>query len=1778
VDLLPNSWFYDSVDVTGDATNLTVCVSGNTAPIDIYISREGPPTQTSFDYHLRVNPPGGCLPITIFDQPPLVAGRYYVGIYNGNFSVQHIRVTAELFKNPFAIASSVSGAGGPVSILDDAITYAYLTNLTHLPISSLDVGLLISDPRISDLAITLISPNGTRVLLFEDRGANSTSGLGTFGSSFSSTDMAPFYTNNFDDVPVGNYSPGSSFDGWHILQDQVTVFPELPAPWLSNNVVILNDGIISNTLPTTNSTQYSLSFEATHAPYLVGTVAWWPFDNDGSDIVSGFDATLLGDVAFNPAKVNQGFTGDGLATRVMVERAPALDVGQNNGFTIEGWINPHVIPGGVADDVLMSDGFEFATNGIYSFGSSPSGWLVLTGQVDVLSAGVLTNFAIPDSGKNCLQLNGSVPGAISRDINTTPGLNYLLSFAYTKSPNSGDPAFVANATLSITGNPDVPVSYGQANSVTNPAWMHTGVLFTASSQVTTVTFTSLNPGSNGLYLDTLKAVRINTNIYPTPLVEWDDPLTPAYQGVQFFLSGASARTGSSFLGANLWDTNSQTHVITALSLLVTNDGWQHVALSFDRSNYTARLYVNGVLASSQTVATTNFVPLTSGDLYFGYHPATAPNFVSLNGGLDEFGLYNRQLSDCEIAAIAKAGSLGKYGTNVLTCPISGNIQVLSAFGTINAAITGGTNVISFTTPAPGPVPNPTPIIVTSLDPNLTVDNFVLSELVTNYVNGLMHFTENTNVALVPIKFAPAPYSVANSAPTLIFSNDFETALPGLYNTNSIVPGSANLPAVGVRNWTVVNGPVTVLSNTLVSAIGANSVALGSGGLQCALPTTPGNRYSLTYSVRGPGMVGWWNGDVEPLSQRAWDLIGGNHGAFINGATNSLDGFVNVRGDTTALFLPGVIDQTNNGISKIELGDPPNLRLTNSFTIEGWIKPVQVTSFVPEQTEQIFFRGDRLQCTEPYYFGVERVTANQLDLIFHINDDKGRDCGIILESANQPILADQWQHVAAVFEANTFWATNAAYPTNELRLYVNGQQLVPQNNEAFMEDPSQVNFVNSGFTGRFPYADLDPALSPGVSIGNRSRYDYSEPFHGYIDELSVYGRALTGPEIAAIAAAGFNGKADAVMPPAQGLAKLAVLVNNVQLAVGYGDNAGWTAHTVEFTADQTNLVLTLQSLLPGTIVDGISLTELPAELNYLPETSLAALNGEDAYGVWTLEMWDTRTGANSTPNSASLLDWQLNFVLQPSNPPPVIHLQHGIIYTNTIVAGGTQNLVVDVPLWASNATNMLVAATDRSLTVPLPVGVLWDLFNPAPNSLANTIVWPPNNTGSLLLTAPPDIIPGQPYYLSITNPNPVSVTFAYGVWFDVPTLTNCAPYSNYVAQAGIPRYLQFNVPNNAVPPQAVSFYLTGVSNSVTGIGSNVTIVVSEHLPLPDLTHYDYISTNPSTNDDIVMVVTNTTPFPIQTNTWYVGIFSQADNNVPFIAQACVNTNYPTIIPLSNNVPFVAFVTNAFAAPPGPPRQFFFEFQVSGAANAMLFELYGLSGDLDLVVQKDIPPTMAPYSDGSFQAPSFYRYHSIFSGTNWEQIVLRTSSEMPSLQGNWYVGLYNNEDKNVAYTLRAVTSSGGNALLSIQEPPAPSYIAIPGGQGVLVSWYSIPGEYYQVQSSRADFINWVTVPGGLVRATTAETTLLISAPSGTLTIYRIVHVSQNNLGQTSLLIRLWINNQVRISWPAGFPNSVLQYSTSPFGPWFNANLAVSIIGAEAVVFDGIRSTPRYYRLRQ
>ena len=98
-----------------------------------------------------------------------------------------------------------------------------------------------------------------------------------------------------------------------------------------------------------------------------------------------------------------------------------------------------------------------------------------------------------------------------------------------------------------------------------------------------------------------------------------------------------------------------------------------------------------------------------------------------------------------------------------------------------------------------------------------------------------------------------------------------------------------------------------------------------------------------------------------------------------------------------------------------------------------------------------------------------------------------------------------------------------------------------------------------------------------------------------------------------------------------------------------------------------------------------------------------------------------------------------------------------------------------------------------------------------------------------------------------------------------------------------------------------------------------------------------------------------------------------------------------------------------------------------------------------------------------------------------------------------------------------------------------------------------------------------PVQYIHATTPLTTLEVT-PGGQ---YRVTQISIYTIPIPPLMIQLWTNNLVRLSWTNNFPG-ILQYANDPAGPWANLNLPVVVEGSDFVVYDVIGSRFRYYRL--
>ena len=85
---------------------------------------------------------------------------------------------------------------------------------------------------------------------------------------------------------------------------------------------------------------------------------------------------------------------------------------------------------------------------------------------------------------------------------------------------------------------------------------------------------------------------------------------------------------------------------------------------------------------------------------------------------------------------------------------------------------------------------------------------------------------------------------------------------------------------------------------------------------------------------------------------------------------------------------------------------------------------------------------------------------------------------------------------------------------------------------------------------------------------------------------------------------------------------------------------------------------------------------------------------------------------------------------------------------------------------------------------------------------------------------------------------------------------------------------------------------------------------------------------------------------------------------------------------------------------------------------------------------------------------------------------------------------------------------------------------------------------------------------------------------LGFYRVVQVPGLPQARPVLTIQLGtppcVGGQLRLSWLAAFPGFTLQYAFSPVGPWFDANLPVTIVGNDFVVCDTLGAAPKFYRL--
>ena len=752
----------------------------------------------------------------------------------------------------------------------------------------------------------------------------------------------------------------------------------------------------------------------------------------------------------------------------------------------------------------------------------------------------VTNVAGSTNSTSAL-LAGSVPGscdpAPSGIVSWWPGDGNALDIAST---NNGalqggatdtavgevGEAFSFNGTTGYVSIPDAPAL--RPTNLTVEAW---------------VLFNSLNSTGNAPAGQQYIVFKQNSR-------------TSNFEG--YFL-GKERTTGGDFFVFGVSSSSGQGVDANSPAMIATNV-WYHIA-GVRGPNY-IQLYVNGQLVSqvavtfAQDYGTEPLIFGSSGESYWD---------GKLSGLLDEVSLYNTALTSNQIAAIYAAGSAGKCkapqppsvtvspsnesvalnGTAIFTANASGTLPLSYQWQFGGVPISGAnTSVLDVPGVQTTNAGNYTVVVansagsVTSLVSTLSV---VMPPVITlqplsssNLVGSTVTFTSGASGS------SPLSYQWQLNGGNLANNSRISGATSNALTITGVVPTDAGSYMLVVTNAAgatdsvpatlTINGPpiisaepanesVLVDSNASFS-VGVtgtqplsyqwqfNGVNLADGGqiggsgtatltivdvqsnnvgnysvlVTNAIGMTNSTMATLAISQQGncdsapSGIVSWWPGDGN-----ANDIVGSKNGTLQGGATASAPGEV------------GPAFSFNGTTSDVSIPDAPSLDPTN-LTVEAWVMFTNLNSVEnssPGQQYIVFKQNSRASSFEGYYLGKERNPSGDF-FAFAVSSSAGQTAEV---DSPAMIFPNVWYHVAGV------------RGPNYVQLYVNGA-LIGQATATFAQN----------------YGTLP------LFFGTSGESYWDAKLSGYLDEVSLYNRALAASEITAIYAAGNTGKCKAPAAP------------------------------------------------------------------------------------------------------------------------------------------------------------------------------------------------------------------------------------------------------------------------------------------------------------------------------------------------------------------------------------------------------------------------------------------------------------------------------------------------------------------------------------------------------------------------------------------------------------------------------------------------------------------------
>jgi Concanavalin A-like lectin/glucanases superfamily/Bacterial Ig domain/Purple acid Phosphatase, N-terminal domain len=305
-----------------------------------------------------------------------------------------------------------------------------------------------------------------------------------------------------------------------------------------------------------------------------------------------------------------------------------------------------------------------------------------------------------------------------------------------------------------------------------------------------------------------------------------------------------------------------------------------------------------------------------------------------------------------------------------------------------------------------------------------------------------------------------PPTVAVTAPVSMAVVSGLTTLAATAGDNVAVVGVQFLvdgQAVGAE---ATNAPYTFGWDSYLATNGTHSVQArardASGNSTLTLP-------AITVQVQNAvpiGLVGYWPFN-EGSGTQASDLSGQNETVTLNGA-----GWGAGRIGSGSLSLNGSSASAN-------VADSAALRLSGDATVSLWVKHTAI----PASGSWMYYVEKGLDNSENYALGAY-TDSGGTRLFFEFVDSTGT-YQYCTQGTGAMLSAGVWTHVAAAFD----------HTHGQLVFFINGQQ------------------VKSIALAQSLKATTDPLV-----IGQQNVSGYEFWMNGLVDDLRIYNRALTGPEV------------------------------------------------------------------------------------------------------------------------------------------------------------------------------------------------------------------------------------------------------------------------------------------------------------------------------------------------------------------------------------------------------------------------------------------------------------------------------------------------------------------------------------------------------------------------------------------------------------------------------------------------------------------------------------------